>query len=248
MPVSLVKKRLTLEKSKIFLMLDSETVFNSNKRAYELAFVVFDSLTCKILHKVRYLVRETLMTIGYYKLKRDEWPIYWPSSRLDLFDCLSSSDCLPLADIMASLSSIIKDYDISALIAHNIQFDLSAIYGTCVKYGDIDSALSLLMDLPKLELSGFFIHGLPEGMAENMPHKQKSGCMTFKADHLCPSLLGTSQNHNALEDCQNQISLYKIALENSGVYVNRGTIYANMVEFHKVQYENARFLGNSTLE
>lgn len=238
---------LTLEKSKTFLMLDSETVFNKNKKAYELAFVVFDSATCKVKHKVRYFVKETLQAIGYYKLSKDAWPIYWPSTRLNLFECLASPDCLPMADIMAKLSMIIKQYAIDAIIAHNISFDLSAIYSTCTKYASIDDAISLLWPMPKLELSGYFVHGLAD-IAAKMPHKAKSGCMTFKADFLCPTILGTTQNHDALQDCINQVLLYKHALQRSGIYNNKGTIYANMVEYHKTRYNNARFLGNDSLD
>ena len=146
---------------------------------------------------------------------------------------------------------VLKKHDIKNIIAHNVSFDVSAIYKTSELYCE-ESQYNKMFDfvscMNKLELSGFFVYGLPEGLAYLLPHKAKSGCATFKADFLCPTLLGVNQNHDALSDCANQIELYKIALANSGIYRHCGTIYGNMKMFHAVQYENARRLGTSELE
>lgn len=238
MPVSLVK-------SPLYLMLDTETVFNKEKQAFELALVVFDSVTCEVIHKSRFFVKEVLQKVGYVKLAYNEWPIYWPSTRLDLFDCISSSDCKTLADVMASLARVIKHYDIKHIVAHNVAFDISAIYSTCRKYGDVNEALSLLLPIEKLELSGFFVHGLPKATAFGVPYKAKSGCVTFKADYLVPYLTGGIQAHDALGDCLNQLAIYKLTM---GKYANRGTIFSNMKAYHAIQHDSELRLGTSELE
>jgi hypothetical protein len=177
-------------------------------------------------------------------------PIFWPESRLNVMNCLKDKDCVSWSDAIGALLASVRKYDVSAFIAHNINFDVGAIYKTSELYSDdFDGVFSVMSPIEKLELSGYFIHGLPDNLAYNMPHKMKSGCMTMKADFLVPALVaGASQNHDALGDCVNQLALYKIATDNNGRYQNQGTIYANMQMFHAVQYESARRLGISELE
>ena len=69
--------------------------------------------------------------------------------------------------------------------------------------------------------------------------------MTFKADYLAPCLLGSTQNHDALGDCINQIAIYKLT---KGKYQNQGTIYANMLKHHALKHEDNKRLGNSSLD
>lgn len=253
MPVSLVKspisKGVSLAKNPLFMMIDTETIY-MKKRVYELGFIVFDSVTCAVIDKGRFLIRETCESSLYYFLRHNKMPIFWPESRLSVTQCLKAKDCVNWSDAIGSLLVSVKKYDIAAFIAHNIAFDVGAIYKTSELYSDdFNSVFSIISPIEKLELSGYFIHGLPDNLAYSMPHKMKSGCMTMKADFLVPALVaGASQNHDALGDCLNQLALYKIATENNGRYQNQGTIYANMQMFHAVQYENARRLGNSELD
>ena len=242
MPVSLAKNPL-------FMMVDTETIY-MKKRVYELGFLVFDSVTCAVIDKGRFLIRETCECALYYFLRNNKMPIFWPESRLSVTKCLKDKDCVNWQEAICALLARVKKHDISAFIAHNISFDIGAIYKTSELYSeDFNSVFSVMSPIEKLELSGYFIHGLPDELAYNMPHKVKSGCMTMKADFLVPALVaGASQNHDALGDCVNQLALYKIATENNGRYQNQGTIYANMQMFHAVQYENARRLGTSELE
>jgi hypothetical protein len=253
MPVSLQKtplsKGVSLAKNPLFMMIDTETIY-MRKRVYELGYIVFDSVTCAVVDKDRFLIRETCESALYYFLRHNKMPIFWPESRLSVTLCLKSRDCVNWSDAIGALLASVRKYDIKAFIAHNIAFDVSAIYKTAELYSsDFDSVFSVMSPIEKLELSGYFIHGLPDNLAYNMPHKIKSGCMTMKADFLVPALVaGASQNHDALGDCVNQLALYKIATDNNGRYQNQGTIFANMQMFHAVQYENARRLGNSELE
>lgn len=253
MPVSLQKMPISngvcLAKNSLFMMIDTETIY-MKKRVYELGFIVFDSVTCRVVDKGRFLIRETLESALFYFLRHNKMPIFWPESRLSVTQCLKAKDCVGWSDAIGALLASVKKHDISAFIAHNIAFDISAIYKTSELYSsDFESVFSVMRPIEKLELSGYFIHGLPDNLAYEMPHKVKSGCMTMKADFLVPALVaGASQNHDALGDCINQLALYKIATENNGRYQNQGTIYANMQMFHAVQYESARRLGTSELE
>lgn len=97
----------------------------------------------------------------------------------------------------------------------------------------------------KLELSGYFVHGLPLMTAYNVPYKTKSGCMTFKADFIAPCLLGSNQNHDALSDCINQVSLYKLT---KGRYQNQGSIYGNMLAHHRLKHDDNKRLGDTSLD
>lgn len=255
MAVSLVKthlpKGVSLAKNPLFMMIDTETIY-MKKRVYELGFIVFDSVTCAIVDKGRFLILETCESALYYFLSHKKMPIFWPESRLSVMDCMKEKDCVTWQDAINTMLSMIDKYDIKSLIAHNIGFDVSAIYKTSEIYSsdyDYNSMFDFISSMNKLELSGYFITGLPENLAYLLPHKKKSGCMTMKADFLVPALVeGANQNHDALGDCYNQLALYKIATENNGRYQNQGTIYANMKMFHIVQYENARRLGISELE
>ena len=253
MSVSLQKtplsKGVSLAKNPLFIMVDTETIY-MKKRVYELGFIVFDSVNCTIVDKGRFLIRETCESALHYFVRHNKMPIFWPESRLGVTQCLKAKDCVKWSDAIGALLASVRKYDIKAFIAHNIAFDIGAVYKTAELYSeDFNSVFSVMSPIEKLELSGYFIHGLPDNLAYAMPHKVKSGCMTMKADFLVPALVaGASQNHDALGDCHNQLALYKIATENNGRYQNQGTIYANMQMFHAVQYENARRLGTSELE
>lgn len=238
---------VSLEKRELFCMLDTETIY-LKKRVYELAFSVFDSVTCDIVESHKFFVRETLESAMFYFLRHQKMPIFWPN-RLNVIDCLKQS--VTWENAIDSMMLVLKKHDVKNIIAHNVAFDVGAIYKTSELYceeAQYNKMFDFMSSMTKLELSGFFVYGLPEGLAYLLPHKAKSGCATFKADYLCPTLLGVSQNHDALSDCANQIKLYKIATENNGRYQNQGTIYGNMQMFHKVQYDNARRLGTSELE
>jgi hypothetical protein len=238
---------VSLEKRELFVMLDTETVY-LKKRAYEVAFSVFDSVTCDIVESHKFYIKETLESAMFYFLRNQKMPIFWPN-RLNVIDCLKQS--VSWQSAIDSMILVLKKHDVKNIIAHNVAFDVSAIYKTSELYCDesqYNTMFDFVSSMTKLELSGFFVYGLPEGLAYLLPHKAKSGCATFKADYLCPTLLGVSQNHDALSDCANQIQLYKIALANSGIYKHCGTIYGNMKMFHEVQYENARRLGTSELD
>lgn len=253
MSVSLQKtplsKGVSLAKNPLFMMIDTETIY-LKKRVYELGFIVFDSVTCAVVDKGRFLILETCESALFYFLRHKKMPIFWPESRLSVTQCLKAKDCVEWSDAIGVLLASVKKYDVAAFIAHNIGFDIGAIYKTSEIYSDdFHGVFSVMQSIEKLELSGYFIHGLPDNLAYNMPHKVKSGCMTMKADFLVPALVaGATQNHDALGDCFNQLALYKIATENNGRYQNQGTIYANMQMFHAVQYENARRLGTSELD
>lgn len=255
MTVSLQKtplsKGVSLAKNPLFMMIDTETIY-LKKRVYELGYIVFDSVTCAVVDKGRFLIRETCESALYYFVRHQKMPIFWPESRLSVTKCLKEKDCVSWQDAICALLASVRKHDITAFIAHNIAFDIGAIYKTAELYSsesDYNSMFSIMSRIEKLELSGYFIHGLPDNLAYLLPHKKKSGCATFKADYLVPAIVaGASQNHDALGDCINQLALYKIATESNGRYQNQGTIYGNMQMFHKVQYDNARRLGISELE
>lgn len=255
MAVSLQKtplsKGVSLAKNSLFMMIDTETIY-LKKRVYELAFIIFDSVTCQVVDKGRFLIRETLESALYCFLRHGKTPIFWPDGRLNVMDCMKHKDCISWSGAINTLLASVRKHDIAAFIAHNIAFDIGAIYKTAELYSsesEYNSMFSTMSVVEKLELSGYFIHGLPEGLAYLIPHKVKSGCATFKADFLVPALVeGASQNHDALGDCLNQLQLYNIAIENNGRYQNQGSIFGNMQAYHREQYDNARRLGIRDIE
>ena len=234
---------LDTETNPRYLMLDTETIY-LKKRVYELAFVVFDSVTCEHLHKARFYIRQTVESAVYYFIRNQKNPIFWPN-RLNALEVLKHGDCVTWEIAKSQLLGVISRYSVSAIIAHNINFDISAIYSTNNLYTDVTTNEPFLSNIDKLELSGYFIHGLPLMVAYNVPYKVKSGCMTFKADFLVPCLLGNSQNHDALSDCMNQIALFKLT---KGKYQNQGSIYGNMLAHHALKHDNKKRLGGSSLE
>lgn len=230
---------LTLKKNPLFCMLDTETIY-LKKRVYELAIVVFDSVTCEIVASKKWYIKETLESAIYYQLRHNKPPIFWPS-RLNPLTLLK--DAHTWHDAITEFTALLAKHDVCSLIAHNINFDLSAIYKTDNLYTDNNEAF--LSKYEKLELSGYFVHGLPLMTAYNVPFKAKSGCLTFKADYLVPCLLGNTQNHDALGDCLNQIAIYKLT---KGKYQNQGTIYANMLKHHALKHDDNKRLGGSSLD
>lgn len=236
---------VSLKKAPLYMMLDTETIF-LHKKAYEIAFLVFDSISCQVITKGRFLIAETIKSALWYTATRGQTPIFWPH-RLDMAACLRSSDCVPLKKALDVLSRVIKDNGVSAIIAHNVSFDISALYSTEKAY--IEPSDCVLFDtighINKLELSGFFVHNLSKVSAFNVPFKVKSGCMTFKADYLVPYLTGGIQAHDALGDCQNQLAIYKLT---NGRYQNQGSIFGNMKAYHAVQHDKALRLGNREIE
>lgn len=230
---------LTLKKAPLFAMIDTETVF-IKKRVYELAIVVFDSVTCQPIVSKKWYIKDTIESCVYYQLRHKKMPIFWPSR----FNPLTlHKESVSWKQAKNEFLAMLKAHSVESLIAHNINFDVGAIYGTDSFYtGDI---IAFLADYPKLELSGYFIHGLPLMAAYNVPYKAKSGCMTFKADFLAPCLLGATQNHDALGDCYNQLALYKLT---RGTYQNQGTIYANMLKHHALKHDDNKRLGDSSLD
>lgn len=251
MSVSLVKtslsKGVSLAKNPLFLMVDTETIY-LHKRVYELGYIVFDSVTCQIVDKGRFLIRETLESALYCFLKLKKMPIFWPDSRLNVIDCMKHKDCVSWQDAIGALLASVRKHDIAAFIAHNINFDIEAIYKTSKMYSsesEYNSMFSITAGIKKLELSGYFIHNLAKNTAFNVPFKAKSGCMTFKADYLVPYLIGGIQAHDALGDCQNQLDIYKLT---KGRYQNQGSIFGNMKAYHAVQHDKALRLGNREIE
>ena len=96
MPVSLQKtpisKGVSLAKNPLFMMIDTETIY-IKKRVYELGFIVFDSVTCRVIDKGRFLIRETLESAIFYFLRHGKTPIFWPDSRLNVMDCMKHKEC-----------------------------------------------------------------------------------------------------------------------------------------------------------
>ena len=235
---------LSLKKNPLFAMLDTETIFVSKKRAYEIALVIFDSVTCEVLDKKRWYIQETLRDAVYYQLRTGQTPIFWPA-RLNALSVFNDPDCVTWEDAKADFLTMLKKHDVWAIIAHNVNFDLSAIYSTDNIYAEEPTNEPFLSHLEKLELSGYFVYGLPSMVAYNAPFKVRSGCVTFKADYLVPLLTNGIQAHDALGDCLNQLALYKLA---KGQYTNTGTIYGNMLKHHKLKHDDLNRLGNSSLD
>lgn len=236
---------ISLKKNPLYAMIDTETIY-LKKRVYELAVVVFDSVTCSIVDSKKWYIKETVESALFYQLRNSKPPVFWPY-RLNPFEVLKIA--VTWQQALDEFMLTIYKNDVKSLIAHNINFDISAIYATNNLYGtEYTQDKPFLSSLNKLELSGYFIHGLPLMAAYNVPFKQKSGCMTFKADFLVPCLIGGSQNHDAISDCYNQIELYKIAIQGGTRYANKGTIYANMLAHHKVKHDDNKRLGNSSLD
>lgn len=232
---------ISLKKNPRFLMLDTETIFLS-KRVYELAFVVFDSVTCVPLYKARFYIRDTVRSAIFSTLKNGVTPIFWPN-RLNALNVLKHQDCVEWQFAVYELLRVLSAYGVSAIISHNVNFDVRAIYNTSKIYSDDNSPF--LAHVEKLELSGYFVHGLPAMVAYNAPFKIKSGCVTFKADYLVPLLTNGIQEHDALGDCMNQIELYKLT---KGKYQNQGTIYGNMLKHHALKHDDNKRLGESSLD
>ena len=234
---------LNLKKHPLFCMLDTETIY-LRKRVYELACVVFDSVTCEIVAKKRWYIKETLRDAVYYQLRNGKTPIFWPQ-RLNALSIFHDPDCVEWDTAKNEFLTMLKKHDIHALIAHNVNFDLSAIYSTDNSYAEEPTNEPFLASYDKLELSGYFVYGLPSMVAYNAPFKIKSGCVTFKADYLVPLLTNGIQAHDALGDCLNQVSLYKLT---KGDYKNKGSIYGNMLAHHKVKHDDNKRLGDSSLD
>lgn len=238
---------VTVNKNPLFAMLDTETIY-LKKRVYELAIVIFNSITCEVVTSKKWYIKDTVESALYYQLRHGKPPIFWPN-RLNPFSVLKDECCVNWSTAISEFLDILSKNNVSALIAHNINFDISAIYSTHNLYKPEDFTYTdndpFLANYNKLELSGYFVHGLPLMAAYNVPFKQKSGCMTFKADYLAPCLLGVTQNHDALTDCLNQIALYKLC---NGRYQNQGTIYANMLKHHAIRHNDNKRLGNDSLE
>lgn len=236
-----------ITKNPLFAMIDTETIY-LKKRVYELAVVVFDSTTCEVLASKKWYIKEVVESALYYQLRHGKPPIFWPN-RLNPFQVLKESNCVTWSTAIKEFMAILTKNKVDTLIAHNINFDISAIYATNSLYKAEDFTCTdndpFLASYEKLELSGYFVHGLPLMTAYNVPYKAKSGCMTFKADYLVPCLLGANQNHDALSDCHNQIALYKLT---KGKYQNQGTIYANMQAHHALKHDDNKRLGNDSLE
>lgn len=235
---------ISLAKNARFLMLDTETIY-LKKQVYEIAFVVFDAITCEPLYKARYYIRETVESACYYYLRNQKTPIFWPN-RLNALTLLGYTDCVSWEIAKNHMLRVISSYGVSAIIAHNVNFDVSAIYSTNNKYAsDGTENTAFLSHIEKLELSGYFVTGLPSMAAYNVPFKVKSGCATFKADYLVPLLANGIQAHDALGDCLNQLALYKLT---KGDYKNSGTIYGNMLAHHKAKHNDNKRLGDSSLD
>lgn len=234
---------ISLKKNPLFCMLDTETIY-LKKRVYELACVVFDSETCEIVASKKWYIRETVESALYYQLRHAKPPIFWPN-RLNPFMVLKDVNCVTWSTAISEVLGLLAKNDVNTLIAHNINFDVSAIYSTNNLYGENEENNPFLAQYNKLELSGYFVHGLPAMVAYNVPYKIKSGCATFKADYLVPLLTNGTQAHDALGDCLNQLALYKLT---KGDYKNKGTIYANMLAHHKAQHDDNKRLGNSSLD
>jgi len=165
-----IKMPVSLKKAPLYLMLDTETIYMA-KKAYEIAFLVFDSFSCQVITKGRFLIAETIKSALWYTATNGTTPIFWPH-RLDMAACLRSSDCVPLKKALDILCKVIRDNGVSAIIAHNIQFDISALYSTEKAYiGENKRTLfGSIAPIQKLELSGYFVHNLAKNTAFEVPY------------------------------------------------------------------------------
>lgn len=249
---------LTLKKNPLFCMLDTETystfsiniekstetktAFNEHKKAYEIGFVIFDSVTCQPVRKYQAYILEAVFEAMMYYKRNGKYPKYWPS-RLNASEILK--DSVFWQDAKSELLKALKAFNVRDIIAHNVNFDVNALYKTNEAYTQPRDKTPFLIHFNKLELSGYFVYGLPLMAAYNAPFKIKSGCLTFKADYLVPLLVDGIQAHDALGDCMNQLALYKLT---KGRYANKGTIYHNMLAHHALKHDDNKRLGNSSLD
>lgn len=235
---------VSLKKSPLFCMLDTETIYLTNKKAYEIGYIIFDSVTCEPIISRRFLIKEAILSALWYTATNSKTPIFWPD-KMNMALSLKNKDCLPCFKVLEILCNDLSQNSVSALIAHNINFDLSALYSTEKAFCDNPILLDKIGNLEKLELSGFFVNNLPKNTAFEVPYKAKSGCVTFKADYLVPFLTGGIQAHDALGDCMNQLAIYKLT---NGRYANKGSIFGNMKAYHANQHDGDLRLGNREIE
>lgn len=125
---------LSLKKNPLFCMLDTETIY-LRKRVYELAVVIFDSVTCDIVASKKWYIRETVESALHYQLRHNKQPIFWPN-RLNPFSVLKDTNCVNWSTAISEFLAMLHKNDVSALIAHNINFDVGAIYSTNNLYGE----------------------------------------------------------------------------------------------------------------
>ena len=217
-------------KHRTLLMLDTETVTNA-RLPYDVAFVTFDD--SGIISEESYYVRECLDYVLRYTARHGKPPLYWPD-RMNPVTIRKAKHCLPAIEILSRFNNAASAA--SAVVAHNVAFDLAALAAMAEKWCDGEK----VGKYPTKELSAFFPDFLQADYAEKVPYT-KTGLATFKADFFMPLLGDLVQGHDALGDVRNQITIYQMVKD--CVYSGKRTIYHNMLHFQQTKVDDKRFLG-----
>lgn len=146
-------KKINLQKEKYLLFVDTETIGTLNVKEsilpFEIGTKVYDLTTKKVVREKSYLVRKFFNNkyIMYSTFSATKYPEYFEKLEND-----KRYKTCSVADIMQDLTKVISRYNIKVMVAHNGNFDKTAIERLCNDFG-VENPFEKLDLLDTMEMS-----------------------------------------------------------------------------------------------
>ena len=245
-------KKVDLKKERYLLFVDTETIgslfVKDSVLPFEIGTKVYDTETKKFVREKSYLVRKFFNNkyIMYSTFSATKYPSYFEKLNND-----KRYKTCSVNDIMQDLSKVISRYSIKIMVAHNGNFDKTAINRLCEDFGTENPFENLdLLDTMELSKIITFSKEYTNYCIENKDilNSIKESCFITNSGRVRTtaqaiySFITQNPNfeeaHTGLEDIDIEIEIFKTSLEMLGNTIVNLNTAPTWKDFSKVIEED----------
>ena len=225
-----MNKRIDISKERYLLFVDTETIGTLNVKdsilPFEIGTKVYDTATQKIVREKSYLVRKFFNNkyIMLSTFSATKYPKYFEKLEND-----KRYKTCSVNDIMQDLTKVISRYNVKVMVAHNGNFDKTAICRLCEDFGVVNPFENLdLLDTMELSKVITFSKEYTDFCIENKDilNSMKDSCFITNSGRVRTTAQAIysfiTQNphfeeaHTGLEDIDIEIDIFKHSLDKLG--------------------------------
>ena len=223
-------KKIDLQKERYLLFVDTETIgslfVKDSVLPFEIGTKVYDTETKKVVREKSYLVRKFFNNkyIMLSTFSATKYPSYFEKLEND-----KRYKTCSVNDIMQDLTKVISRYSIKVMVAHNGNFDKTAIARLCEDFG-IDNPFENLDLLDTMELSKVITFSKDYTnyciANKNILNSVKDSCFITNSGRVRTTAQAIysyiidnpnfEESHTGLEDIDIEIEIFKKSMEMLG--------------------------------